>query len=50
MKEKEIELTLTNNVSLSGVKKGFYFAVKRLFDIIVSLVGIVFLIPVYLFV
>ena len=43
-----MDITLATSDSLSKVKKGFYLVTKRLFDILVSLIGMVFLIPIYL--
>lgn len=45
-----MDIALTTSDSLSKIKKGFYLVTKRLFDILVSLVGMVFLIPIYLIV
>ena len=45
-----MELTYSNSISLGKAKKGFYLATKRIFDIFISLLGIVLLIPIYLFV
>ena len=53
MKENEIELVGTKENKLdyveenvSTLKHYFYVATKRLFDIVVSLIGMVFLIPI----
>lgn len=43
-----ITSTSTTSTSFSRVKKCFYLLVKRLFDIVVSLIGILFLIPISL--
>ena len=47
MNEKNLE-NVQSKVSSFSLSQFFYFAIKRLFDIIVSLIGIVFLIPIYL--
>ena len=48
MKEKEMDIAYSSSDSISKVKKGFYFAVKRIFDIFVSLIGVIFLVPIYI--
>ena len=52
MNENDVSLTATRveNASAVGLKKGFYLAIKRIFDIIIALIGIVFLIPISLIV
>ena len=47
MNEKNIE-NVQSKVSSFSLSQIFYFAIKRLFDILVSLVGVLFLIPIYL--
>jgi undecaprenyl-phosphate galactose phosphotransferase len=47
MNEKIVELSLIDSASWSN-KKAFYFFLKRIFDIVVSLVGVIFLLPIYL--
>ena len=49
MNENDASLTASNtlSISFSKLKKGFYLVIKRLFDII-SLIGIIFLIPITL--
>ena len=47
MNEKNIE-NVQSKVSSFSLSQFFYFAIKRLFDILVSLVGVLFLIPIYL--
>ena len=47
MNEKNLE-NVQSKVSSFSLSQFFYFAIKRLFDILVSLVGILFLIPIYL--
>ena len=47
MNEKNLE-NVQSKVSSFSMSQFFYFAIKRLFDILVSLVGILFLIPIYL--
>ena len=49
MNEKNIE-NVQSKISSFSLSQIFYYAIKRLFDIIVSLIGMVFLIPIYLFV
>ena len=47
MNEKNLE-NVQSKVSSFSMSQFFYFAIKRLFDILVSVVGILFLIPIYL--
>ena len=47
MNENNLE-NVQSKVSSFSLSQFFYFAIKRLFDILVSLVGILFLIPIYL--
>ena len=48
MKDKEIDIIVDNSINFLSVRKYLYIFVKRLFDIIVSLVGMVFLVPIYI--
>ena len=48
MNDKEIDISLNNTITFASVKKTIYYLIKRLFDIIVSIIGIVFLVPIYL--
>ncbi len=48
MKEKELDIIIDNTITFAGIKKYIYLFIKRLFDIIFSFIGIIFLIPVYL--
>ena len=50
MNQDNVSTTISDVSSFAQVRKGFYLIIKRLTDILFSLVGIIFLIPIALFV
>lgn len=50
MNQNNISATISSVISIASIKKGFYLLIKRLSDVILSLIGIIFLIPIALFV
>ena len=44
----DVVLDITSNISWDSVKRGLYLIVKRLFDILVALIGLIFIIPMAL--
>ena len=50
MNQDNVSTTISDVSSFAQVRKGFYLIIKRLTDILFSLIGIIFLIPIALFV
>ena len=44
----DMVLDITNNISWDSVKRGLYLVIKRIFDILVALIGLIFIIPMAL--
>lgn len=44
----DMVLDITSNISWDSVKRGLYLVIKRLFDILVALIGLIFIIPMAL--
>ena len=49
MDEKSFSIT-TERLSFENLKKFFYFAFKRIFDLVISFIGLILLLPLLLFV
>lgn len=44
----DMVLDITSNISWDSVKRGLYLVIKRIFDILVALIGLIFIIPMAL--
>lgn len=44
----DMVLDITSNISWDSVKRGLYLVIKRVFDILVALIGLIFIIPMAL--